>query len=128
MRYDLGDTFAFYAGVRNFTNQGPDIGFETIVPISPFGRFFYAGAESFEDAACYTRVKGVPAWAALRNARLHLIDTPKHVRTIVIAQDNDSEGDVRVGRAVEVYREQGFKVGRHSPHSHEDWGAIPMEV
>lgn len=38
------DQFAFYAGVNNLADQKPDIGFETNVPISPIGRFFYAGA------------------------------------------------------------------------------------
>lgn len=38
------DAFAFYAGVNNLADQKPDIGFETNVPISPVGRFFYAGA------------------------------------------------------------------------------------
>ncbi|WP_394657622.1 TonB-dependent receptor, partial [uncultured Novosphingobium sp.] len=44
-QYEVGDAFAFYAGVNNFTNQKPDIGFETNVPISPVGRYFYAGAK-----------------------------------------------------------------------------------
>ncbi len=44
-QYQVGDAFAFYAGVNNFTNQTPDIGFETNVPISPVGRYFYAGAK-----------------------------------------------------------------------------------
>jgi outer membrane receptor protein involved in Fe transport len=38
------ERFAFYAGVNNLANQKPDIGFETNVPISPVGRYFYAGA------------------------------------------------------------------------------------
>ncbi|WP_236554873.1 TonB-dependent siderophore receptor [Novosphingobium sp. 9U] len=44
-QYQVGEAFAFYAGVNNFTDQKPDIGFETNVPISPVGRFFYAGAK-----------------------------------------------------------------------------------
>ena len=39
-----GDNFSFYGGVTNLGDQKPDIGFETNVPISPVGRFFYAGA------------------------------------------------------------------------------------
>ena len=38
------DAYSFYAGVNNLGDQKPDIGFETNVPISPVGRFFYAGA------------------------------------------------------------------------------------
>ena len=38
------DGFAFYAGVNNLFDQRPDVGFETNVPISPLGRYLYAGA------------------------------------------------------------------------------------
>ncbi|MDP1026936.1 TonB-dependent receptor [Sphingomonas sp. KR1UV-12] len=38
------ERFALYAGVNNLGDQRPDIGFQTNVPISPLGRFFYAGA------------------------------------------------------------------------------------
>lgn len=38
------EDFSFYAGVNNLGDQKPDIGFETNVPISPLGRYFYAGA------------------------------------------------------------------------------------
>ncbi len=40
-----GDDFSFYGGVNNLADQKPDIGFETNVPISPVGRFFYFGAK-----------------------------------------------------------------------------------
>jgi iron complex outermembrane receptor protein len=40
----VDDRYAFYVGVNNLGNQRPDIGFETNVPISPLGRFVYAGA------------------------------------------------------------------------------------
>ncbi|MEI5687530.1 TonB-dependent receptor plug domain-containing protein [Sphingomonas kyungheensis] len=42
---EVGRDFAFYGGVNNVTDQKPDIGFETNVPISPVGRYFYAGAK-----------------------------------------------------------------------------------
>ncbi len=38
------EQFSWYVGVNNLGNQKPDIGFETNVPISPVGRYFYAGA------------------------------------------------------------------------------------
>ena len=41
---EVADDFAFYGGVNNLADQKPDIGFQTNVPISPVGRFFYAGA------------------------------------------------------------------------------------
>ncbi|WP_163959990.1 TonB-dependent receptor plug domain-containing protein [Sphingomonas insulae] len=41
----VGEDFAFYGGVNNLANQKPDIGFQTNVPISPVGRYLYAGAK-----------------------------------------------------------------------------------
>jgi iron complex outermembrane recepter protein len=40
----VSEDFAFYGGVNNLTDQKPDIGFETNVPISPLGRYLYVGA------------------------------------------------------------------------------------
>ncbi|MBW6522758.1 TonB-dependent receptor [Sphingomonas sp. RHCKR47] len=42
---EVDDGFSFYAGVNNLADQKPDIGFQTNVPISPVGRYFYAGAK-----------------------------------------------------------------------------------
>ena len=42
-QYNVDDTFSFYVGVNNLGDQKPDIGFETNVPISPVGRYFYSG-------------------------------------------------------------------------------------
>ena len=42
--FRVNDDFSFYTGVNNLGNQKPDIGFDTNIPISPVGRFFYAGA------------------------------------------------------------------------------------
>jgi hypothetical protein len=42
---DATEDFALYAGVNNLAGQRPDIGFETNVPISPLGRYIYAGAK-----------------------------------------------------------------------------------
>ncbi|MGU3316798.1 TonB-dependent receptor plug domain-containing protein [Sphingomonas sp. M6A6_1c] len=42
---EVARDFAFYGGVNNLTDQKPDIGFQTNVPISPVGRYLYAGAK-----------------------------------------------------------------------------------
>ena len=44
VQVQANDAFAFYAGVNNLANQKPENVFQTNVPISPVGRFFYAGA------------------------------------------------------------------------------------
>ncbi|WP_235523984.1 TonB-dependent receptor plug domain-containing protein [Sphingomonas sp. Leaf33] len=38
-----GKDFSFYLGANNLADQKPDIGFETNVPVSPLGRYLYAG-------------------------------------------------------------------------------------
>ena len=45
VQVDATRAFAFYAGVNNLFDQQPDIGFETNVPISPLGRYLYAGVK-----------------------------------------------------------------------------------
>lgn len=45
VQWKASDRFAFYGGVNNLGDQKPDIGFETNVPISPVGRYFYFGAK-----------------------------------------------------------------------------------
>ena len=41
----VDERFSFYGGVNNLADQKPDIGFQTNVPISPVGRYLYAGAK-----------------------------------------------------------------------------------
>lgn len=41
--YDFPGGYRVYAGVNNFTDERPD--FNTIFPVSPVGRFFYAGMQ-----------------------------------------------------------------------------------
>jgi outer membrane receptor protein involved in Fe transport len=43
VQVQVDDAFTFYTGVNNLGDQRPDIGFETNVPVSPVGRFFYTG-------------------------------------------------------------------------------------
>ena len=46
VRLQLEDGFAFYVGVNNLTDQKPDsYSYFTNTPISPLGRYFYAGAK-----------------------------------------------------------------------------------
>ena len=45
VRLQLEDGFAFYVGVNNLTDQKPDsYAYFTNIPVSPLGRYFYAGA------------------------------------------------------------------------------------
>lgn len=46
LRFAPTRQMSFYLGVDNLTDQKPDIGFETNVPISPVGRSYYAGVRT----------------------------------------------------------------------------------
>ncbi|WP_428332334.1 TonB-dependent receptor plug domain-containing protein [Novosphingobium sp.] len=46
VRFQVDNGFSFYGGVNNLTNQKPDsYSYFTNIPISPLGRYFYAGAK-----------------------------------------------------------------------------------
>jgi len=42
--YDFNDMIQLYGGIKNFTDQKPDLG-QTLLPTEPLGRFFYVGAK-----------------------------------------------------------------------------------
>ncbi|MDJ0909839.1 MAG: TonB-dependent receptor [Woeseiaceae bacterium] len=42
VRWDHGESWSFYGGVNNLTDEKPDIG-ETFFPVSAVGRYFYVG-------------------------------------------------------------------------------------
>ncbi len=45
VKFDIQDRYQFYVGVNNLTDQKPDpASFFTNIPISPLGRYYYAGA------------------------------------------------------------------------------------
>jgi outer membrane receptor protein involved in Fe transport len=43
--YDVADSFTFYGGVNNFTDQKPDIAALAGYPVSAVGRYFFFGAK-----------------------------------------------------------------------------------
>ena len=82
-------------------------------------------AEGFEDAAAIMKLGHGPCWTSLGAGRLHLIRIPVTVKTIIIAEDNDSERRRAARRAWTVYREQGFAVRRmRPPEPYGDWAAV----
>lgn len=80
--------------------------------------------EGMEDAAAFSKLHGIVAWAALGASRLHLLSIPPQVKRIIIAQDNNAPGRLAARRAWQVYREQGRSVTRMSPHPCEDWAEV----
>lgn len=82
-------------------------------------------AESFEDAAAFMQLGHGPCWTSLGAGRLHRLRFPAGVETVVIAEDNDSEGQRAARRAWAVYQAQGLNVRRMTPpEPHKDWAAV----
>lgn len=81
-------------------------------------------AEGMEDAAGFTRQRGVVAWASLGAERLHLLSIPNHVRKILIAEDDNKPGLLGAEHALKVYRKAGLTVERCSPRPWEDWAEV----
>ncbi len=82
-------------------------------------------AESFEDAAAFMTLGHGACWTSLGAGRLHLLRFPDCVTTIVIAEDNDSEGRRAARRASADYRDREMIVRRiNPPGPYKDWAAL----
>jgi hypothetical protein len=80
-------------------------------------------AEGFEDAARFEEITGVACWSSLGASRLGLIRIPDHIKSVIIAEDNDVEGEKAAIVAAARYSGLGFAVERMSPAPAADWGA-----
>lgn len=82
-------------------------------------------AEGFEDAVAFTKLTGIPCWAALGAGRLHLVRYPGGVREVVIAEDNDAEGRRAANRTSEILGGLGVAVSRRPPPDRfRDWAKV----
>lgn len=82
-------------------------------------------AEGMETAAAYSVLFGIPCWASLGARRLDLIALPAHVRTLIVARDEDPEGRRAADRAAERYAVAGRTVRQHAPPPpFKDWSQL----
>jgi hypothetical protein len=79
-------------------------------------------AESMEDAAGFTAMKGIPCWSSLGNVRLAQIKIPDGVKTLIIAEDRNKPGRSAARQAWKIHRARGLKVIRMPPPKpYGDW-------
>jgi len=82
-------------------------------------------AEGFETADAFTRINAVPCWASLGARRLDQLVIPPHVDTLLIAEDNDLEGQRAADRSEERYARPGLTIRRAPPPSKfKDWAEV----
>ncbi|MDT0576376.1 virulence-associated protein E [Croceicoccus sp. F390] len=82
-------------------------------------------AESMEDAAAYTKLKGPPCWSTLGAERLPLVRIPDSVTTLVIAEDNNRVGRLGALAAVSAHASETRRVLRDPPpRTATDWAEV----
>ena len=82
-------------------------------------------AEGFETAAAFMQIHGIPCWSPLGAWRLDRVELPASVRTLIIAEDNDSEGRRAARKAWAAYRPLGLTLRRMPPPAgFADWNKV----
>lgn len=82
-------------------------------------------AESMEDAAAYTKLKGIPCWSTLGAERLPLVRIPDGVATLVIAEDNNRVGRLAALAAIAAHEAPDRRVLRDPPpRAAADWAEV----
>src|SRR3546814_12520287 len=71
-------------------------------------------AEGFETARAFTLIQGAPCWASLSARRLDQILLPQGLTSLILAVDNDADGDLGADRAALRYARPRLELGRPS--------------
>ncbi|QNE07789.1 DUF7146 domain-containing protein [Croceicoccus marinus] len=82
-------------------------------------------AEGFETAAAFTQLHGIPCWASMGAKRLGALTLPSGVTSVILAEDNGTEGRRAGSKAFRAYRAQGRGVRRMPPpRRFGDWADV----
>ncbi len=84
-----------------------------------------AVGEGFATAAAYTALTGVTCWASFGARRLPLLEFPKAVRKLIIAEDNDAEGRLAGMKARQAYSRPDLLIVHDRPDQRGyDWADV----
>ena len=84
-----------------------------------------AVAEGFETAASFAKLHNIACWASLGARRLDQLSIPPRVTTLLIAEDNDSEGRRAASNALRTYERPGLTIRRvPPPPRYGDWAEV----
>ena len=82
-------------------------------------------AEGFETADAFTRLNEVACWASLGARRLDQLAIPASISTLLIAEDNDPEGQRAAAKAEDHYARPGLIIRRAPPPQRfKDWAKV----
>lgn len=81
-------------------------------------------AEGFEDAAAFTKLTGIPCWAALGAERLPLLALPGDLDRLILAPDHDKAGRIAARKARAAYRRDQLLIKTHYPRPIKDWAMM----
>jgi hypothetical protein len=81
-------------------------------------------AEGFETARAFTILNGVPCWASLGARRLDQVLLPQSLTSLILAADNDPEGERAAQRATLRYDRPGLTIMRTAPQGMKDWAQV----
>lgn len=81
-------------------------------------------AEGFETARAFTLIQGAPCWASLGARRLDQILLPQGLTSLILAVDNDAEGELAAARAALRYARPGLEITRMAPRGVKDWAEV----
>lgn len=82
-------------------------------------------AEGFETADAFARIHNIPCWASLGARRLDQLVIPSGITTLLIAEDNDSEGRRAAASAEKAYSRPGLVIRRDPPPpAFKDWAKL----
>lgn len=85
-------------------------------------------AEGFEDAAAFTKLSGIPCWAALGGERLSLLRLPDDIDHLILAPDHDNAGRRAARKAEAAYHRPGLVIETRDPRPFKDWAAMNERV
>ncbi|AMK26175.1 DUF7146 domain-containing protein [Sphingobium sp. TKS] len=78
-------------------------------------------AEGFETARAFNLLEGEPCWASLGARRLDRLILPQSLSSLILAADNDGEGERAAARAMRRYARPGLEISIRTPKGVKDW-------
>lgn len=81
-------------------------------------------AEGFETARAFSILKDLPCWASLGAKRLDQLLLPSSVKSLILAVDNDAEGELAAERATLRYARPGLEITNMPPDGVKDWAKV----
>lgn len=81
-------------------------------------------AEGFETARAFTLLHQIPCWSSMGARRLDQIFLPSSLTSLILAGDNDAEGQIAIDRATLRYSRADLTITPMVPRDAKDWAKV----